>query len=337
MKSVILTDFLPREKWAFQLGVEEATGVQWEVISLQSNQNHKGKFQNLIRYCKYFILPFKVFCRRREYSRVIAWQQFFGLILAFYLRLFHSTFSPEITVMTFIYNPKKGLIGRLYYAFVRYAVASEYVKHVVVFSEQERAHYAKIFGVDESKFIFVRLSEEDAREDCLELINHGDFCVSAGRSNRDYGFLKNAWVDQTRELRIICDSLDEQSKGNVKILNDCYDSDYIKELAQSHIVIVPLLNKDISSGQLVLLHAMMLGKPVIVTKNTAIAEYVVDGVTGFVIDKTKEDLEAAIKKLDDSAIYQEISKSARRYYEQNFSMKVFGATVGEIVQKAGCV
>lgn len=42
----------------------------------------------------------------KNYNKVLAWQQFYGLILAFYFRMFHVQDVPEIVVLTFIYRPK---------------------------------------------------------------------------------------------------------------------------------------------------------------------------------------------------------------------------------------
>lgn len=337
MQNVILADFPVPNKWEFLSGLEEATKEPWEVISLQSNRNHGSKLQNLIRYGKYFALSFCVFLKRTEYKNVIAWQQFFGIILACYLRLFRSKAALDITVMTFIYNPKKGLLGKLYHAFVRYAVSSEYIARIVVFSNRERQHYAEIFGIPESKIVNTRLSIEDVWSRYQNVQTHGDAYISAGRSNRDYEFLQTAWAEQKRELRIICDSLAERSKNNVTILTDCHGDNYMRELARCHAVIVSLKNEEISSGQLVLLHSMMLGKPAVVTRNTAITQYAVDDVTGFVIDKTRKALEDALQKLEDPEIYQRISASSRRYFEENFSLKAFGAAVGEIIMNSHCI
>lgn len=89
--------------------------------------------QKLIRYAKYFLTPMKIAKNRNNYGKVLAWQQFYGLILAFYFRLMHVKESPEIVVLTFIYKPKKSLIGKIYDKFMRYIVTSGYIKYFVVF------------------------------------------------------------------------------------------------------------------------------------------------------------------------------------------------------------
>ena len=61
---------------------------------------------------------------------------------------------------------------------------------------------------------------------------------------------------------------------NIEILADCHDNDFFRELAKCKAVIVPLEDTHISSGQLVIIQAMMYGKPVVVTENDTVKDYV---------------------------------------------------------------
>lgn len=89
----------------------------------------------------------------KNYNKVLAWQQFYGLILAFYFRMFHVHNTPEIVVLTFIYKPKKSFVGKVYDKFMRYIVTSGYIKYFVVFSESEKKRYADYFDVPEAQFV----------------------------------------------------------------------------------------------------------------------------------------------------------------------------------------
>lgn len=103
------------------------------------------------------------------------------------------------------------------------------------------------------------------------------YIVSAGRSGRDYGLLCEAVKDLSVKLHIICDS-SHAMKGlkcpsNVTILRDCHGLSYIQELAGADIVLLPLKEDKVSSGQMVLLDAMALGKAVIITETVTTVEY----------------------------------------------------------------
>lgn len=328
-KRVILVDCIVPEKWDFHTAVEKATGNQWEITGLQSNRYHGG-VRNLLRYAQYFWLPFKIFLKKRQYASVLAWQQFYGLILAAYLRFFRAKKGPDVYAMTFIYKEKKGLSGKIYYRFVRYALQSLFLKKVFVYSLGEIQHYAKLFGVPETLFYALKLGVEDEKEKMAEALRDGEYYVAAGRSNRDYDFLRNAW-NQEAQLRIICDTEAAEDTENITYLRNCHNDDYLTEMAGCRGVIIPLQDENISSGQLVLLHAMMLGKPVIMTKNNALQEYVADGQTGIIIDKTENALHEALARLNEEDTYRAISEKARAYFEQNYTFTQLGRSVGEVL------
>ena len=232
--------------------------------------------------------------------------------------------------MTFIYKPKASWLGQVYFKFVRYALQSKFLKTVFVYSEGEVEYYSGLFDVPASLFRSVRLGVEDERGQLAAFVRDGGYFVSAGRSNRDYAFLYSTW--KGRKLRIICDTLDQESTDEILCLKDCHNEEYLKQIAGCRAVIIPLLDENISSGQLVLLHAMMLGKPVIITKNNALNEYVIPNGTGFVIEKTKESLMGALEELDNEEKYLVFSQKAREHFERNFTYEQLGRNVGEILR-----
>lgn len=68
-------------------------------------------------------------------------------------------------------------------------------------------------------------------------------------------------------------------------------------------VVIPLQNLNISSGQLMLLQAMQLGKPIIVTNNCTIYDYIENGKTGLILANEKKLWIEAIKKYIMIAIF----------------------------------
>lgn len=333
MRNAILVDFRPTRNWVFQKVLEKQTNAEWEIVSLESNHNHQGTIQNLLRYCKYFFAALRFFLHRGEFERVVAWQQFHGIFLAFLQRLFNVKKTINLTIMTFIYKPKKSLLGKLYFWFVHFAVTSGYVDTIVVFSESEKLYYSDLFHVDAELFECVFLGVEDAYRTYENDIIDGDYCVSAGRSNRDYGFLINAWGDEKGKLLIICDNLNYNGNQNITVKNNCYGGDYMRALAGAHVVIISLESDMISSGQLVLLHAMMLGKPVIMTNNSALGDYLQNGVTGFVIEKSQEQLDEVLRKLEDKSVYARISKNARDFFLANCTLAAEAEQIAAIINK----
>ena len=109
-ENVILIDFPKIKNWEFKKSLNEITNLNWEEIEVVSNQGRKNWLDNVVRYFKYFAFPFRIFMHRKKYKNIIAWQQFYGLLYAFYCRLFHVQKCNSLIIMTFIYKEKKGLI-----------------------------------------------------------------------------------------------------------------------------------------------------------------------------------------------------------------------------------
>lgn len=125
--------------------------------------------------------------------------------MAFYFRIFRIKNAPEIVVLTFIYKPKKSFVGKVYDKFMRYIVTSGYIKYFVVFSESEKKRYADYFDVPETRFVFETLGYEDKTQK-VPICNPDNFYLAAGRSNRDYKFLVDAWSKSKEQLKIVCDT-----------------------------------------------------------------------------------------------------------------------------------
>ena len=87
----------------------------------------------------------------------------------------------------------------------------------------------------------------------------------------------------------------------------------------------------ISSGQLVIIQAMMYGKPVIVTENDTVKDYIDTGKTGMIIPKTEKALADAILSLKDETYYKKISTAERKQYESKFSVYAMGTAIGKLL------
>lgn len=332
LENMILVDYHVTDNWEFRRALEEETKENWIIDYLVTNTKHKG-WQNLIRYFLYFCFPIKILLKIKRYKNIVAWQQFFGLILAAYLRFFHMPSERiNIYVMEMIYKSKKGIVGKIYERFIRYAITSEYIKRIFVFSEKEKELYCNIFDVSENRMEVLQLGIEDSWEDYSQEIHDGGYYIAAGRSNRDYDFLINVWKSEYK-LKIICDDFKCETEKNIEVLKNCYNDKYMKELAGCHAVIIPLLDKYISSGQLVALQSMMLGKPVIVIHNDVIKDYIVDDFSGYIIEKDPKLFWSKIRKLENKMEYDRISRNARMEFEKGFSVLAMGKKVGSCINK----
>lgn len=332
MYNVILPDFAKGQDWPFLQEIKKEVGGEWDVLySHNTPISHKSKVSNFVRLLDYFILPLKLIKKYTSFNNIVAYQQFYGLNLAFWLRLFGIKKKGTLTVMTFIYKPKHGILGKIYNQYMRYVVSSKYIDRFVVFSKGEIAHYSRYFNIPQEKFSFVPLGIGAKFDDYI--VEKGDYIFSTGRSNRDFDFLYNAMKDSDMKTIIACDTCSLPSVNNLTILNDCKGESMLEMLSKCFCVIIPLKDIHISAGQLVILQSMALGKPIIVTRSDGVRDYVTDGETGIFIDNSKEELLSVIERLqNEEEFYLHISENEKKCFSSNHTIEQMGRNVGKIVK-----
>ena len=339
--NVALFDSTAKKAEDFIAGLKQATGLPWEAKVLTSNQGRKNKFANMMRYVKYFAFPFKIFLNRKKYGCIVGWQAFYGLLFAFYSKLFRVKKGNALLIKNFIYKPKKGLIGKIYYSFMRYTVKSEYVDVFVCSSENYCDYCAKMFDEPRERFVFLPFGINDYTKimDFSKPATN-DYILALGRSNRDWDFLIDALAGTEYPLRIVCDELHRENlPENIQIYNNVWKEASYEFIRNCKCMIIPILDGQIVAGETVLLQAMSFSKPIIITKPSCLADdYVTDGKTGLVIPKEKDALLSAIKKLyEDESLYGEIAKNCRKLYEDKHSLYSFGINVGNTLLAKNCL
>lgn len=312
--------------------MKETTLEKWGIIGLKSNIKRRGIITEMYRYFLYFWFPLVILIKCRQCKNIITTQQFYGLIMAFYSKLFHLKKTYSLTVLTFIYKPKNSFLGNVYFRFIKYIVNSKYIDGIICYSEKEVGYYEALFGCKSGKFHFVQLGKSD--ESKSHILEKGDYLIAVGRSNRDYKWLISALTDTNYKLVIVNDMFSEQIKSdNIKVLKSCHEGEMLELMAKSFCVVVPLFDPNISAGQLVVLQAQNLHKPVIATESAGISDYIKDGLTGLIIKKNKKDLMAALEKLSDNAVYTELSTNGYNSFMKNYSVDQQFCSIGKIVKK----
>lgn len=334
--NAVFVDFQLKKDWLFTKELEAKTSESWETIECRTNQYHGSKMAALIRFFWYFAFPLKMVFRRTNWDRIIAWQQFYGLNFAFWCRLLHLNKLNELTIMTFIYKEKSGVIGKLYHRYMSFMVRSKYIDRFVCFSKEECDYYPSLFNVSRKRFIYVPLG--------IEPINYSStkdegYIFATGRSNRDYDFLLSVLDNSDYQCQIACDTMAKtlnEGEG-ISILTDCHGNEMIKRMAHSHCVVIPLKDIHVSSGQLVILQAMALGKPVICTDADGIRDYA-SVETAMIIPNELDKWRNALSLLyNDKNLYDSISMAARVFFKENFTANAMFSRIAHIIYNGDCL
>lgn len=332
-RNIILCDFNSKSDFPFTKGLETESALKWSSLNMETNKLHGSILLNIKRYVIYFLFPLKIIFQRNKFDNIIAWQQFYGLNFAFWSRIFCLRKKQKLIIMTFIYKKKNGFWGKIYHYYMSFIVKSQYVDKFICFSRNECEYYSNLFNTSIERFKYVPLGIDYlniSTSHCL----FDKYVFSTGRSNRDYDFLIESFLNTDYKLYIACDSLKESVIGinkNIIIDRNCHGDDMIKRLAECYCVVISVKDTSISSGQLVAIQAMQMGKPVIATISNGLKDYVEDGITGVLIDNNKKELLNALHRLySDEDFYNYLSLNSKRVFEEKFTIKRLGQNIGHI-------
>ncbi|MFH0908183.1 MAG: glycosyltransferase family 4 protein [bacterium] len=112
------------------------------------------------------------------------------------------------------------------------------------------------------------------------------FVLAAGRTLRDYQTLLRTAPHIDKPITIICgfnDLEEADMPDNVTLLYEVSREFYLDQVRRCTLVALPLLNTERSTGQVVMLEAMALGKPVVTTRSPGTVDYIRDGENGCLV------------------------------------------------------
>jgi glycosyltransferase involved in cell wall biosynthesis len=232
-----------------------------------------------------------------------------------------------IVFETLIFVHRPGWLGRLHHRY--FASALRFVDVAICHSNLEVENSRRRFPAVATRFVFVPFGTVLTNR--LELIARfgqgaelNDVVVSAGKSGRDYETLVRAAAGLPCHVRIICDFATQtaniRGSDQVEILDACYGMDYLEAMAQAKVIVIPLAVGDVSAGQMVLLQAYALEKPVIITRTPTTEDYATDGVDVLMVPLGDANaLHMALNRLlSDAELRQRLGQSgARRFAECN--------------------
>lgn len=334
MNNIILADCLEEELTDLKEGLEDSTKQNWKIYSTISNWGRTSLWKKIKRYLVYFLAPIKVFLKRKEFSKIIGWQQFYALIFAFYCNIFKVKKNFNLYVVNFTYKEKNGFVGKIYYKFMKNTINSKYIDLLYVPSKDYIDMCSRILDVSKEKFVVLPFGIPDQYNKYKNDYIKGNYYLSIGRSNRDYDWLIKEWKNIKETLYIVSDNYKPNFSvpNNIKIIDNVFGNMQYPYIMGCKALIIPIDIENICSGDTVLLTAISFKKIVIVTEKSTLAEmYVNNGEDGFVVSKNKGELTKLINLINHDNL--KVGNKAREKYLNNYSRKIMGINIGKSIME----
>ena len=209
------------------------------------------------------------------------------------------------------------------------------IERIIVSSSNEVINYSRRLKLPEAKFLFIPFHT------CVtepRFVEGAGYILSAGRTERDYGTLAQAVEGLDVKVVVVSDKFNVEGikfPSNVTVYCDIPYEKYMELLHGCSLVVVPLKKRVKSTGQVVFLEAMALGKPVVATLAIGTEDYIQSEVTGILVPP--EDVNAlrnAINEyLNNKPMYDRVARNGLQEVQEKYTFTHYTRSLLEEAEK----
>ncbi len=275
-----------------------------------------------------FLKTLKILLLRKRYAVVINADLRTAQLLAFIRNIFKLSFPRQIVLELMLDEARDDVfwgIKRTIQSFI-----FKKVDLIFVSSRSETAAYSERLRLPNGRIRFLPFHTNVVEPRTVQ--GTGGYFLSAGKTGRDFEVLAQAIKNLNCEVVVVSD--ENSVKGvelpqNVKLFLNISYPKYLEMLADCHAVIVPLKRLVKSTGQVVILEAMALGKPVIATETVGTIDYIQSGINGILVppDDSNALAKAISQLMADRNLCKRLSVNALKSVKDLHTFEIYVNTI----------
>lgn len=302
---------------------------------LYLDTSRKTGKSTLARHFSYFILAIHALSIGDKYNTILFWQQFIGLYWG-YLSRIKGEIHRNVFLTPLIYKSRKGMTGKIYKLFFNLSLSNPAIKGAICYSSTELKYYRRIFAKNRDKVFFILYGQSSKTRDKNVAISvEKPYLFSGGTSNRDYRTLLSAAKKIKYIFIIACTQRDIKGlkiPDNVRVFHNAYGEKFDSLMRSSYAVVLPLKDANISSGQIVLLKAMEMGKPIVTTRSAGTIDYVGETCAFLVEPQNIENLQRVLNfVVENPEEAKDRALRAKKKYQESFTIQRFAFSIAEVI------
>ena len=275
------------------------------------------------RHWRYLRMALDAAKRGRGYDKVFIWQQYVALYYFIITRLLPWT-GRRYIVYYIIGKKRGGFFGRL---------AERLFTAMITRSE-------KTYFMSSADYLF-RTMEDGPHRGRIEVLNGldltypyieakrdleriGSHVFSGGSGNRAYGDVAEIASALPDERFVVAcrpeDVAGVPLGGNVRVHHDAYGNRFADLILDASLVVLPLADPDVMSGQLVCIQAFAAGKTVLISENNCLRDWIatIDQLDFVTLYTSVAECVDHIRAFDPESA-RAAGARARRFYENHLT------------------